>query len=355
MTFTNGKYCPNVTFDSISANISLNHIASMGTNYISVVVTQYQPYANSTYMYPIYGTPYYNDGQSYITATPQELEVVINRAHKLNIGVMLKPHIDLTNDSPGVWRGNIGTGFNDSQWQEWFTNYEKYILFYANLSQVLKVEMFSVSCELIVASEQTQYWRSLIPKIRSVYDYGLLTSSANGDSLSDEVIVKEWWDLMDIIGCDCYYINQQYDILFTNNTFPNLTQIIQAWQPLKDALYNLTIVYNKSLLFTEIGYCNGYDGQCYANGDVAPFLPTNETQENMKTHYQAALETFGFEEWFKGVFWWNWATDAAFGGWNNSCMTPSYKPTESLLREWYDATEPIPNPPDFLPLCACIL
>eukprot|EP00672_Neobodo_designis_P006156 CAMPEP_0174870066 /NCGR_PEP_ID=MMETSP1114-20130205/69020_1 /TAXON_ID=312471 /ORGANISM="Neobodo designis, Strain CCAP 1951/1" /LENGTH=76 /DNA_ID=CAMNT_0016105329 /DNA_START=70 /DNA_END=296 /DNA_ORIENTATION=+ len=42
MTFTNERYCPNVTLASAAANRSLAHLATTGANSVSIVVTQYQ-------------------------------------------------------------------------------------------------------------------------------------------------------------------------------------------------------------------------------------------------------------------------------------------------------------------------
>lgn len=145
------RYCPNVTFGSDKAALSLQHLASTGANYVSIVVTQYmvrlqwqctvrmaffahtllsQDKFNSTQVYPLY-VPVYSSYYTYITATDGDLETVIRRAHALGLKVMLKlqvqystgtpratamlivrrpSQIDLTDD-PKHWRGDIGSGF----------------------------------------------------------------------------------------------------------------------------------------------------------------------------------------------------------------------------------------------------
>jgi hypothetical protein len=40
ITFTNGKYCPNVTFLSDAASYSLEQLASTGANSIAIIVTE---------------------------------------------------------------------------------------------------------------------------------------------------------------------------------------------------------------------------------------------------------------------------------------------------------------------------
>jgi hypothetical protein len=40
ITFTNGKYCPNVTFASKGGHESLRRLASTGASWVSIIVTQ---------------------------------------------------------------------------------------------------------------------------------------------------------------------------------------------------------------------------------------------------------------------------------------------------------------------------
>jgi hypothetical protein len=61
---------------------------------------------------------------------------------------MLKPHVDLINDPPH-WRGDIGLNFTEAMWQQWFDSYNTMLVHYAELAQQVKVEQFSLGCELI--------------------------------------------------------------------------------------------------------------------------------------------------------------------------------------------------------------
>lgn len=361
ITFTNGRYCPNVTLDSNIAYDSLLHLESTGANSVSVIVTQYQTNITSTNIYPIYGTPIpCTDGVNVIinciTATMNELVNVINYIHNnLHLKVMLKPHIDLIND-PNHWRADIGTGMTSNQWNEWFISYTNFILYYATIAQNTSVELFSVSCELIEASKQETYWRNLIPKIRNIYTVGKLIDSAfystpnpNNGELTD----KKWWDLMDYIGVDEYYILKSWP--FNNNigSYPNITTILNAWMPIESQLMNLSMFWNnKSIIFTETGYCSGLNNKCANYNDIRT---NNISLNQMSLFYNATFIAMSKYEWFKGIFWWNWDTDAAFGGYNNSCMTPSYKPAENILRYWYQATKQPPPPPEYPPQCQCWL
>ena len=358
MTLTNGVYCPNVTFDSPITYDSLKHIKSIGTNWISIVVTQFQQQHNSTDIFPIHNHSIIgNLNHICYTAKEHELIAAINYSHSLGLKVMLKPHIDLIDDSNN-WRGTIGNGMDASQWSLWFESYTKFLLYYAQIAQETRCEMLSVSTELIIVSEQEELWRTLIPKVRAVYD-GILTDAAHWSWPNDSVILpsnglgeftdKRWWDLMDIIGVDMYYLSHvEFD-----ETYPNLTAFINAWQPIERQLLQMANYWNKSIIFTEIGECSGYERGCTGNGNVAKIMPTNESMYSQRTFYESVLMSFTKYPFFEGIFWWNWDTDAAFGGLNDSCLTPAYKPAEGLLREWYYATEPQPPPPDYMVQCGC--
>jgi hypothetical protein len=343
MTFTNGKYCPQVYYGTPKAARALTHLATTGANWVSIVVTQYQKQHNTTEIFPLY-TPQHSTQPpwfyTFITATEQQLRSVIRDAKmRHNIKVMLKPHIDLTEDAPEYWRGDIGTGFSASDWDRWFESYEKFILTYARLAEEEQVELLSLSCELIVASEQEAHWRALIPKVRKVYK-GMLTDAANWAIPGEggEVADKKWWDAVDMIGVDEYYP-------FTGQTVQDL---VVEWQPIISQLRGVSLKFNKTLIFTEIGYCSG---ECQRG-----VTPNNTALASQAIHFEAALTVMmQNSDWVKGVYWWNWPTDPAYGGPVDDCMAMAYKPVESVLRKYYRATQPIPPKPDYPPACLCTL
>ena len=213
MTFVGDRYCPEVPFTDPLAIESLQNLRNTGCDYIALVVTEYQDYADSTEIYPIYEnyikTPYY----IHKTETIEGITKVVNEAHRLGIRVIMKPHIDLSRELRynAIWRGNIGGFHSESDWQKWFASYEKMILKYAKLSEELKVEMLCISTELIAVSHRTEDWKKIIKNVRNVY-HGLLTDAANH---SGEETSKRWWDAVDYIGVDAYYMGGS---LFSNKS-----------------------------------------------------------------------------------------------------------------------------------------
>ncbi len=98
--------------------------------------------------------------------------------------------------------------------------------------------------------------------------------------------------------------------------------------------------WDKPVVMTETAWASSPYG-VWTGSHVA----NSSDLDTQAIRFEAILQAFTPNEWFEGVFWWNWPTDAAVGGALDSCATPSYKPAEFVLRDWYHATEPIPDPP----------
>ena len=139
MTYTDGKYCPNVTMSSDSSVASMEHMRWVGVDWIALVTTWYSKNQSTIPIFPIYDEPFpINNDQyyEYKTAKDEDIIFAIHKAQELGMKVLLKPHIDLMDVNRHViWRGNIGANFTDTEWSEWFKEYETFILHYAHIAE----------------------------------------------------------------------------------------------------------------------------------------------------------------------------------------------------------------------------
>ena len=110
-------------YTSAAATTSRNDLAATKFNWAGVLVTWYQPTIKSNAMLSTFNTP----SDAAVTQAIQEF-------HDKGIKVMLKPHVDVNDQS---WRGNIKPDDPDA----WFANYTKFIVQYAQMAESLKVEM----------------------------------------------------------------------------------------------------------------------------------------------------------------------------------------------------------------------
>ena len=89
MTFTGGRYCPEIAYGTDASEESMRWLQTTGTNWVSIVVTQYQWNISSTEIFPLYNGSVVKDTTShyytFITQTDQEVEAAIRYAHSLGM------------------------------------------------------------------------------------------------------------------------------------------------------------------------------------------------------------------------------------------------------------------------------
>lgn len=345
VTFVGDRYCPEVSFDDPLAFESLANLAKTGANYIALVVTEYQDFANSTKIAPIYENYPKSAYYTYKTESIPAIKAIINEAHRLKLKVMMKPHIDLSKEPnySSKWRGDIGEFKTEEQWTEWFNSYEEMIVKYAKLSEELKVEMLSVSCELIRVNHREKNWRKIIEEIRKVY-HGLLTDSANH---SGEEISKAWWDAVDVIGVDAYYLP-----IRSRSLGAIQKDVDQRLAKITVTLENLSKKWgNKDIIITEIGFCSG---NCIIGN--RSFVPTLEDHYIQAYFYERFMAVLSEKPFIKGFFWWSWNTDPNTGGVNDHCITPQLKQAEYVMYKYYGGNlKDLSFTPKNPPKCLCTI
>lgn len=294
----------------------------MGVNWITLLTTCYQEKITSTEIQCAINTP-----------TDSDLTHAIQYAHSIGIRVMLKPHIDLSND-PGHWRGQINFGSDAAAWNKWFESYTNFITHYAALAQKTGADYFVVGTELSSTSGRADQWRAVINAVRDVYN-GSLIYAANWD----EVNSVSWWDAVDAIGVDAYYP-------LTPSNHPTVAQLKAAWGPVVSRLGQLSRKWDRSIVFTEIGY-RSIDGANRAPYDylVSQALDFQEQADC----YQAVFDAFAGQDWWHGVFWWDWGINPMQGGSFDTDYTANNKPAEDILRVHYGVSpRPTPTPTPIL-------
>ena len=295
-------------YQTPQADASLVNISQTGADWVSLIVTQYQPDIHSTQIQPERYTP-----------SDASLEHAIQAAHRIGLKVLLKPHVDLSAD-PKHWRGQIGTNFTSAQWEEWFTSYRQFILHYARLAERSGVDEFCAGTELTATQSHAASWRKVIASVRQVY-HGPVVYAAN---FGDEYFIS-WWDALDLIGVDAYYP-------LSLQRSPTIADMKTSWDLIGIYLETLAVRENRPILFTEIGYRSmrgaaSWPGDYWTAGPADPQLQADA--------YQAAFESLFDKPWFAGMFWWDWGAGSQMGGVQDAGYTPQNKPALDVLTRWY--------------------
>lgn len=296
-------------YASAYSDEALAALASTGAEWVQVVVTCYQEHFDSKEILATEKTP-----------SDRSLRHVIRKAHSLGLKVMLKPHLDLLDESGTLCRSDIGFQ-NVADWRGWFREYLGFILRYAQLAQEESVELFCIGTELSFASQQTEFWiNELIPAVRSLYRGGL-TYAANWD----EYRRVGFWRELDYVGIDAYFPLAQ-------EVRPAYETLKAAWRKWADEIEEWQKGLCKSVIFTEIGY------RSCDRAAARPWEFSSSEAINLGIQsdcYQAALQALSGRSWCRGIYWWYWKATPHAGGLCNREFTPQNKPAEIVLSYWY--------------------
>jgi hypothetical protein len=288
---------------------SLRDLRATGAAWVELVVTASTPSVHSTAI----------DRLGPSMPTDDVLRKTIAYARGLGLKVLLKPHVDAVG-SP--WRGYIGQGFTESQWDTWFANYRAFIVHYAELARESGVDEYSIGCELDATVRREADWRWVVAVVRSAYHGPLMYSD---DQVLGHPDAIRWWDAVDMIGEDIYPTLSQ-------KSAPSVADLRNGWRKYMPWLHQLALRWHKPVLLTEIG-CRSVTGGAQYPGDSRRIGLVDLGLQ--RRWYAAALKELGRRPWLVGTFWWVWSPDPRQGGPSDTGFTPRGKPAEQVLRAWY--------------------
>ncbi|MBF0252580.1 MAG: hypothetical protein HQL29_02075 [Candidatus Omnitrophica bacterium] len=304
-------YCTwaNETYSGADSDASLKALKETGADHVSILVTWYQ-------------TNCWSGDIKRMEMTPSDESIIhaITTAHELGLKVMLKPHLDLLDNSDGSWRGEIGC-IKETDWAEWMRKYTDYIMHYVEIAKENNVELFCVGTELSTAATiKGDLCEILIKEIRAKYS-GALTYAAHWDRYQD----IRFWKSLDYVGINAYFP-------LSEEMQPTYDELVAGWKKWYDEMAEFQKNINMPIIFPEIG-CNSADGTA-----MRPWEHNPRTELNLELqvdYYKALLYVFYDKEWFYGLYWWYWGTNKNMGGTYDRSFIPQNKPSEGTVKEWY--------------------
>jgi hypothetical protein len=186
------------------------------------------------------------------------LQESVNAAKSLGLHVIVKPHVDLSQD-PLHWRGEIGKYFDDAAWAAWFSSYKSMMKSVAGSSK--GAEALNIGTELTLTQSREQNWRDVISLARNFFPGILCYGSNHGNESS-----IKWWDALDWIGVDAYYP-------LGNDS--SVDALVQSWNGIFSTILNpLAAKFKKPIVFTEVGY------QSVTGAAITPWVIERERKKN---------------------------------------------------------------------------
>jgi hypothetical protein len=236
----------------------------------------------------------------------------IEQAKHAGLRVLLKPHL---------W----GRGFtgdmkftSDEDFETWWASYRRWLLHFARMAELYKVERLALGNELGGLTVREQPWRDLIRDVRRVYG-GSLTYASHWSGEFERVA---FWDQLDYIGVNAY--------------FP-LAAPAEAPSPdssrVAEIRFRLAAVagrFGKPVLFTEVGFPS------MQSGAAEPWIDRSGAIDlaMQEDCYEVFFEAFAGQPWFGGTYWWKWPSHGR-GGPYDLTHRPNGKPAMEVLRRWF--------------------
>lgn len=299
-----------------------NLLYETGANSVCLAVVAYQDNAMSTEIKFDYAQ----------TPTDRDIIAFAENAHNHNVKVCLKPMVNCKDE---VWRARIsfpemGEGEEDIYWNAWFKSYSSFMLYYAELAEETGCEMLCIGCEMCGTEHKESHWRKLISDIRAIYSGKLIYNTNHGH----EEQVK-WFDAVDYLGTSAYF--PVTDFRTENKAYDELVADMEkGWNSVKPEMKAFCEKWQKKLVFIEIGVRSARGCASMPWDFSHKDLPHDEDEQ--AAFYESCLRTFGNEEWFSGMFWWDWSTfiyDDKETASTDVGFNIHLKKAEEVLKSWY--------------------
>lgn len=298
------------------AEKSQDLLFDIGVNWMCLAFHVHQKTFSSTEIYFDYRN----------TLSDREIIHTINRAHERGVKVCLKPVI---NSADGVWRAliNFPDGDmwgKDHYWDTWFEYYTAFLCHYAEIAADTGCEMFCVGCEMSGTERKEKHWRKAIAEVKKIYKGPLVYNANHGRE--KEV---SWFDSLDYIGTSAYY-------KVGKKPGESKENMKQEWLKVAERLREVSASLQKPVIFMEIGIRSA-SGCAMMPWDFT-HTEFERSEEEQAAFYDSCLEVFSKEDWFSGVFWWDWSTaiyDTQEEADKDIGFNIHLKKAEASLKEWY--------------------
>ena len=287
-----------------------------GINWMCLAVMLTQETAHSTKIEFDFGS----------SSSDRDIMAAVERAHKNGIKVCLKP---MVNCRDGVWRAYINFADSDFAgrdiyWDKWFESYGNFMKYYAELAEETGCEMLCIGCEMSGTERKEEHWRKLIAQIRQIYSGKLIYNTNHGRE--DEV---KWFDAVDYIGTSAYFP-------VAKEGGASSEEMQKTWQWVREQMYKVYQKWQKKIVFIEIG-CRSARGCATMPWDFTHTdLPHDEDEQ--ANFYDSCLSVFANEDWFGGMFWWDWSTyiyDDKETASKDNDFNIHLKKAEEVVKKWY--------------------
>lgn len=289
----------------------LSEIRDLRAGWVHMIVVTRQPLVDSIEV------PHTSDR----TPSFEDVDAVIRRAREIGLRVFVTPVVLIRDPGPDDWRGTL----RPTDRAAWFASYGSFVLRLAELAQAAGAEVFCVGSELASLERETEHWRSLIVRLRTVFD-GWLTYSANWDHFA----TIEFWDQLDFASMTGYFT-------LSESADPTVEELAAGWRHAGAEMQRLADFTGRPVVFSEIGVPS------QRGAAATPWDYTRRAEVDLDLQ-RRAFEAFGDvflpadrpQEMCRGFFLYDWW---GLGGPSSGTYTARRKPAEAVWKRLLKSME----------------
>lgn len=297
-------------YGSELACTSLDAIKQLGGNAVSITPFGYQPDLDRPTL-----ESFARFGRSAGGENDAAVIKACREAQARGMFVILKPHLWT---SHGTWCGEIRMT-SGADWDEFFTRYERFILHYALVAEMLGLDALAIGTELkgTTGPENAARWQAVLARSRGLFS-GLITYAANW---GDEAEHLPFARALDFLGVNAYWPLAQ-------GTQATDAELCAGAERVARSIEHIARSCAKPVVFTEVGY--PAVAACWQR----PYAQDGErTDDDQARCYAALLGALKDCEWLRGIYVWKWPTTLRRG--DRYC--PNGRPAADAITRFFGA------------------
>lgn len=294
-----------------NAKMALENLATTGANWISLPVTFFQDFKNSSQAYKA-PHPFILESGINECSSEKDYAQLIKEAKALGLKVMLQFHVQ---ENKPFWPDSreIGDYWGFYNPYMWFPRYYELIESYLNATMEHGVDMISIGHNFMALSYWENHWKNLTEKLRNITDIPLTYSAAYGD----EERKSGFWDHLDYVS------------VFPKLKSKNTEELEIELKEFARTLAYMHKLWKKPVIVTRVATCS------HPNQDIS--------QSDLFRAVHQAVKNLDF---VKGIFFGDWAADIMY----HDPKEPSYniqnKEAQKVVAELYEGSGEVTPLPD---------
>jgi hypothetical protein len=289
-----------IQYSDQRARLALEHLATLGANTISIPITFFQDFKNSSLAYQAVHPFILESG---INETPLEKDVlsIVQEAKSLGLKVMLQfqAHINRPFWEPTSTIGDYWAPYNA---RIWFPRYTELIVQYLRALDSAEVDFVSVGHDMYTVSLFEHLWKELADSLRNETKAKITYSAAFGDEDRN----SGFWESYDYVG------------VFPRFQASTPDQLALETKEFARTLLYMNKLWKKPVLVTRVATCSRTQDRI--------------SQSQLFAAVHEAVKDLPFVH---GLFFGDWVSDILYGSASDVTYSFQQKPAEETARQLF--------------------